>query len=164
MGQSHRKIMKLAFNPADNSKRLAKVNLSMAGGMGQRHKHFTGSAFCLSNIIRHNRNATREPVIVTKTLINPLRRVALLFDQILILCQNLINEARKRIQLRANRRAIPTITRGQPVLQNLRNRRKRSPRPIDVFSLGRLTLFGMVRLCARQGVPGELISEGVATA
>ena len=42
--------------------------------------------------------------------------------------------------------------------------RKRSPRPIDVFSLGRLTLFGMVRLCARQGVPGELISEGVATA
>ena len=41
---------------------------------------------------------------------------------------------------------------------------KRSPRPIDVFSLGRLTLFGMVRLCARQGVPGELISEGVATA
>ncbi len=43
-------------------------------------------------------------------------------------------------------------------------KRKRSPRPIDVFSLGRLTLFGMVRLCARQGVPGELISEGVATA
>ena len=44
------------------------------------------------------------------------------------------------------------------------NHCKRSPRPIDVFSLGRLTLFGMVRLCARQGVPGELISEGVATA
>ena len=41
---------------------------------------------------------------------------------------------------------------------------KRSPRPIDVFSLGRLTLFGVVRLRARQGVPGELISEGVATA
>jgi len=42
--------------------------------------------------------------------------------------------------------------------------RKRSPRPIDVFSLGRLTLFGVVRLRARQGVLGELISEGVATA
>ena len=42
--------------------------------------------------------------------------------------------------------------------------RKRSPRPIDVFSLGRLTLFGVLRLRARQGVPGELISEGVATA
>ncbi len=41
---------------------------------------------------------------------------------------------------------------------------KRSPRLIDVFSLGRLTLFGVVRLRARQGVPGELISEGVATA
>jgi hypothetical protein len=41
---------------------------------------------------------------------------------------------------------------------------KRSPRPIDVFSLGRLTLFGVVRLRARQGGPGELISEGVATA
>jgi len=41
---------------------------------------------------------------------------------------------------------------------------KRSPRPIDVFSLGRLTLFGVVRLRARQGVPGELISEGVAPA
>ena len=42
--------------------------------------------------------------------------------------------------------------------------RKRSPRPIDIFSLGRLTLFGAVRLRARQGVPGELISVGVATA
>ena len=28
--------------------------------------------------------------------------------------------------------------------------RKRSPRPIDVFSLGRLTLFGVVRLRARR--------------
>jgi hypothetical protein len=44
------------------------------------------------------------------------------------------------------------------------DKRKRSPRPIDVFSLGRLTLFGVLRLRARQGVPGELISEGVATA
>jgi len=43
-------------------------------------------------------------------------------------------------------------------------KRKRSPRPIDVFSLGRLTLFGVVRLRARQGVLGELISEGGATA
>ena len=35
---------------------------------------------------------------------------------------------------------------------------------LHVFSLGRLTLFGVVRLRARQGVLGELISEGVATA
>lgn len=61
-----------------------------------------------------------------------------------------------------------TVNRGETLMAALTSERrffrKRSPRPIDVFSLGRLTLFGMVRLCARQGVPGELISEGVATA
>ena len=43
-------------------------------------------------------------------------------------------------------------------------KRKRSPGPIDVFNLGRLTLVGAVRLRARQGVLGELVCGGVAAA
>jgi hypothetical protein len=37
-------------------------------------------------------------------------------------------------------------------------------RPIKIFMLSRLTCLCQGRLCARQGVPGALISEGVATA
>jgi len=106
----------------------------------------------------------------------PVAAVALRYGIVAVAAYAISRKIARSSTLQANEDALDSVTeglaahhakdRGQVNAQARWRRviRKRSPRPIDVFSLGRLTLFGVVRLRARQGVLGELISEGVATA
>ena len=70
--------MRLMFGPGDGLIRLAKVRLSMARRVRQRHEHLPQTTAAFANVILHDGLTTRKPMLVAKALEDPLRRVPLL--------------------------------------------------------------------------------------
>jgi len=102
MRKRHCKVVQLALNTADHAKRLAKVNLSVAGGMNQWDKHFPGPPLLLAHIIRNNGDTTRKTMLVSKPGMDTLGCVPLLFDNSFVVFQDLINNRNERIKLGAS--------------------------------------------------------------
>ena len=120
--QVEREVVDLAFDAADNSERFAKVRLRMARRMYQRHEHLLGPPAQARHVILHDRDLAREAVLVAQPLEDPLARVALLLRTLLVRHHDRIDHADKRIELGAERRLRPHISRWHRELQHFRNR------------------------------------------
>ena len=78
LGKCHDEKMRPILDAGDDRIRLAKVRLSMARRMGQRHKHLTPTKAPFPNVILHDGLFAREAMFVAKALEYTLRRVVLL--------------------------------------------------------------------------------------
>ena len=83
----------------------------MTRRMRQRHEHLPRPARPLPDIVRDDGDPADEAMFITQTLEDPLRGVTLLLDPGLILCEDLVSDPDKRIQLRTRRRTLPSIPR-----------------------------------------------------
>ena len=88
--------------------RLAKVRLSMARRMGQRHKHLTPTKAPFPNVILHDGLFAREAMFVAKALEYTLRRVVLLTVNRSVLLQNTVDGMPQHLPHRLARNAKPT--------------------------------------------------------
>src|SRR6476620_12739542 len=68
----------LALCATDDADRLPEIGLRMPRRMYERHEHLLRSLPPPGHIILHDRDATREAVLISQPLENPLRRMLLL--------------------------------------------------------------------------------------
>ena len=74
----HDEEMRPMLHPGDECICLAKVRLSMAWRMRQRHEHLPVATAPFANVILDDGLSAREAMLIAKTFEDPLRRVALL--------------------------------------------------------------------------------------
>ena len=74
MGQIKAEEMDLALDTADDPERLPEIDLSMPWRMQQRHEHLSDTHTSAAYIILHRHIAAIKAMLVTKTIVNPLRR------------------------------------------------------------------------------------------
>ena len=106
--QVQRKEVDLALDPGDLRQRLAKIHLSMAGIVPQRHEYFAMPQTARQHVVLNDGDPAGIAVLVAKPFENPLRGVPLLSRPTFIRRQNPVDDPGKRIQLRTRRRpALP---------------------------------------------------------
>ena len=127
--------MDLAFHAADDGQGLAKINLGVAGRMRQRNKHLPPALSDTADVVLHNGDLARKAVLITQPLEYPLRCVTLLLRTILILFQDTVDNTDERIELRADRRPRPDITRWHRIAQHLPDRARVDPKTTSRFAL-----------------------------
>ena len=113
---------------ADDGQGLAKINLGVAGRMRQRNKHLPPALSDTADVVLHNGDLARKAVLITQPLEYPLRCVTLLLRTILILFQDTVDNTDERIELRADRRPRPDITRWHRIAQHLPDRARVDPK------------------------------------
>ena len=111
VGKCHDEKMRPILDAGDDRIRLAKVRLSMARRMGQRHKHLTPTKAPFPNVILHDGLFAREAMFVAKALEYTLRRVVLLTVNRSVLLQNTVDDIREGGQFRAFRWLASPISR-----------------------------------------------------
>jgi hypothetical protein len=104
-------VVDLAFHAADDRDRLAEVGLRMPRRMDQRHEHLLGPLPPSGDIVLHDRNATREAVLITQPLEEPLGRVMLLLVNAFVVSQDLVDDRDECIELRPHRRLHTHVAR-----------------------------------------------------
>ena len=112
VGKCHDEKMRPILDAGDDRIRLAKVRLSMARRMGQRHKHLTPTKAPFPNVILHDGLFAREAMFVAKALEYTLRRVVLLTVNRSVLLQNTVDDIREGGQFRAFRWLASPISGG----------------------------------------------------
>ena len=135
MGKCHDEKMRPILDAGDDRIRLAKVRLSMARRMGQRHKHLTPTKAPFPNVILHDGLFAREAMFVAKALEYTLRRVVLLTVNRSVLLQNTVDDIREGGQFRAFRWLASPISRRFRMPQHLPHRRARKAKPTCRLSL-----------------------------
>ena len=128
MGKIKAEEMDLALDTTDDPKRFPEVDLGMARRMQQRHEHLSDTHAGATYITLHRRIATIKTMLVTKAIIDPLCCVTLLTVDLQIIGEDLIDDARERIQLWPLRRAASPITWWFRILANLTRRLPRYPK------------------------------------
>ena len=123
------------FHAADDGQGLAKINLGVAGRMRQRNKHLPPALSDTADVVLHNGDLARKAVLITQPLEYPLRCVTLLLRTILILFQDTVDNTDERIELRADRRPRPDITRWHRIAQHLPDRARVDPKTTSRFAL-----------------------------
>jgi len=98
-----------ARNAGDDGKRLAKVDLGVTWFMLQWHEDLLGPAFACTDIIRDDRHAAFQTMLVAKPLENPFCRVALFVAARLIVLDDCIDDPGKGIELRTADRLGATL-------------------------------------------------------
>src|SRR5665811_784591 len=83
--------MDLALDATDDADGLTEVGLSMPRRMHQRHEHLLRPLTPAGHIILHNRDAAREPILITEPLEDPLRRMLLLLRSRLVVPKNAVD-------------------------------------------------------------------------
>ena len=91
VGKAHRQEVDLAFYPANDRQRLAKINLGMAREMRQRNKHLPLTLPGAADVVLHNRDPAREAVLIAQPLEDPLRCVPLLLRTLFIFLQDTVD-------------------------------------------------------------------------
>ena len=109
MRQVQGKEVDLARNAGNHCKRLAEIHLCMAGIMLQWHEDLLGPAFAGTDIIRDDRDAAYETMLVAKPLEDPFCRVALLAVSLHVVLEDRIDNPGKGIELRAADRLGATL-------------------------------------------------------
>ena len=109
--QVHRKEVDFPLDAADHADRFAKVHLGMARWMHKRHEHLLRPLAPAGNVVLHDRDLARKPVLVAEPLENPLRCMPLLLRTILVGRQNPIDHARELVELRTKRRLRAHVAR-----------------------------------------------------
>ena len=87
------------------------------------------------DVVLHNGDLARKAVLITQPLEYPLRCVTLLLRTILILFQDTVDNTDERIELRADRRPRPDITRWHRIAQHLPDRARVDPKTTSRFAL-----------------------------
>jgi hypothetical protein len=109
--QIEREEMDLALNATDDPDRLPEVGLRVPRRMHQRHEHLLGPLPPSGDIVLHDRNATREAVLVTEPLEEPLGGVLLLLVNAFVVSQDLVDDGDEGIELRPHRRLRAHVAR-----------------------------------------------------
>src|SRR5689334_14945878 len=112
--QVHCKEVDLALHPGDLRQRLAKIHLSMAGIVPQRHEYFAMPQTARQHVVLNNGDPARIAVLVAKPLEDPLRGMPLLPRPALILRQDTVDDPGERVELRTRRWSPPPIPRAVP--------------------------------------------------
>ena len=103
--------------------------------MRQRNKHLPPALSDTADVVLHNGDLARKAVLITQPLEYPLRCVTLLLRTILILFQDTVDNTDERIELRADRRPRPDITRWNRIAQHLPDRARVDPKTTSRFAL-----------------------------
>ena len=103
--------------------------------MRQRNKHLPPALSDTADVVLHNGDLARKAVLITQPLEYPLRCVTLLLRTILILFQDTVDNTDERIELRADRRPRPDITRWHRIAQHLPDRARVDPKTTSRFAL-----------------------------
>src|ERR1035437_1394978 len=103
--------MDLALDATDDADGFTEVGLSMPRRMHQRHEHLLRPLTPAGHIILHNRDAAREPILITEPLEDPLRRMLLLLRSRLVVPKNAVDHWNKWIKLRLRRRLLAHVRR-----------------------------------------------------
>ena len=135
VGKCHDEKMRPILDAGDDRIRLAKVRLSMARRMGQRHKHLTPTKAPFPNVILHDGLFAREAMCVAKALEDTLRRVVLLTVNRSVLLQNTVDDIREGGQFRAFRWLASPISRRFRMPQHLPHRLAHNAKPTCRLSL-----------------------------
>ena len=135
----HDEKMRPILDAGDDRIRRAKVRLSLARRMRQRHKHRTPTKAPFPNVILHDGLFARDAMCVAKALEDTLRRVLLLTVNRSVLLQNTVDDSREGGQFRAFRWLASPISRRfrmpQHLPQHLPHRRARNAKPTGRLSL-----------------------------
>ena len=131
----HNEKMRPIPHAGDDRIRLAKVRLSMAWRVHQRHEHLPRTTAPFAHVILDDGLPAGEVMLVAKTLEYPLRRVALLAVNRSVILQNTVDDIREGIQLRALRWPAATVARRFRMPQHLLHRLSRKTKPTCRFSL-----------------------------
>jgi hypothetical protein len=83
--QVDREKVDLALHTADDTHRLAEIDLRMPRRMHQRHEHLPRPLPPAGNVVLHDGEATREAVLVSEPLEDALGRVLLLLRSTFVL-------------------------------------------------------------------------------
>src|ERR1035437_8917090 len=121
--------MDLALDATDDADGFTEVGLSMPRRMHQRHEHLLRPLTPAGHIILHNRDAAREPILITEPLEDPLRRMLLLLRSRLVVPKNAVDHWNKWIKLRLCRRLLAHITRRHREPYHLGYRARVKPEP-----------------------------------
>jgi len=78
--------------------------------MHKRHEHLLRPLAPAGNVVLHDRDLARKPVLVAEPLEDPLGCMPLLLRPILVGRQNRINNAGERVELRPERRLRAHVT------------------------------------------------------
>ncbi len=97
----HHQEVDPVFDTDDHRKRLTEVHPGMTRLMAQRHIHFAPTLTRRKDTILHNRDATGKTVLIAQAFEYPLRGVTLLVRALTVFLENPVDDADKRIELRA---------------------------------------------------------------
>ena len=124
MGQDQAEEGNLLPPASDLDRRLAEVDLGMARRMVQWHEGFAHRLPPGTHIVLHDGVTAAEPVLVAKTLEDPVRRVQLLARhlRIRVRLQDRVDDAGEPVQLRPPHRLGPAVARRRRIAQHLLHR------------------------------------------
>ncbi len=124
MGQDQAEEGDLLTLPPQLHHRLAEVDLGMARRMVQWHEGLAHRLPPGTHIVLHDGVTAAEPVLVAKTLEDPVRRVPLLARhlRIRVRLQDRVDDAGEPVQLRSPHRLRPPVARRRRIAQHLLHR------------------------------------------
>ena len=120
--QIHAEIMVPHQLAIDDRIRLAKIDLSMAGPMAQRHEHLARAPLLQRHILAHDGLAARKSALIAQPFKNTDHGVVLLGVNGAIVVQDLVDEIRQTFQLAAERPANAPVWRWRRKHQHLVDR------------------------------------------
>ena len=104
VGKVQHEVVDGLLHSADDRLGLAEVALGITRRMGERNVHLACPETPLPHVVLDYRVLATEPVLRSQTVIDPLRRVALLPRKTPVLFQYPVDHPVVRVQLRATRR------------------------------------------------------------
>ena len=108
--QVHAEEMDLLAHPADHRDSFAKIDLGVAWRVDQRYEHLARRDARPADIVLHRGVPTCISVLIAQPLIYPLGGVALLHRSVLVGCEDSVDHAQKRIELRSRRSLRPPVS------------------------------------------------------
>ena len=131
MGQDQAEEGNLLPSAPDLDRRLAEVDLGMARRVMQWNEGLAHRLPPGTHIVLHDGVTAAEPVLVAKTLEDPVRRVPLLARhlRIRVRLQDRVDDAGEPVQLGPPNRLPPPIPRRRRIAQHLLHRPAVDPEP-----------------------------------
>jgi hypothetical protein len=133
--QVEREEVDLALHPADDADRLAEIDLRVTRRMRQRHEHLPCPLPPADNVVLHDRDATREAMLVPETLEDALWPYAAALRPDFVFAQDTVDGGDERTQLRLHRRLRAPVARRHREPHHLGHRSRIHPEPAPRRSL-----------------------------
>ena len=111
VGQVEDEAVGLLLHPADDDQGLAEVALGVSRRMGQRDEHLLGLTAILPDVVLDDGVLAIKPVLAPEPLEDALGGVSLLPGDLLVIFQDLVDDAGEGLQLGTPGRGLPLVTR-----------------------------------------------------